>query len=353
MQLCFGLEQLMKSVRLDQFTRYWLPLTVGCFWLLVVGVGSQGNVLAQSPTPDINTVPRPEDLFTPTPTLTPAPALVVTATAVPEENVPADGSPFVGGDTQQETTAPVPLDEAASPSLPVLEPVAEPAIENFAVAAQKSEPSGTVTVATLNVREAPNTTSAIIDQLVRGDQVTLFRQAGEPTWWYICCGTTNNQQGWVSAEFIAFDPAVAQPVATVRIGQPPLQVQLLPLQPFVWQGQRLTLQFTITNPKTESVRQVSARTDLPAAFRFLDATTTLSGEYTIEGQAEAGPVFSLAWPSIPPSGQATANVELQIAADVADGALLDLIAAVEAEGESMIVTGITVIMPPDRLPAFR
>ena len=346
----------MNRVRWTPIKRYWLLLVITLFWLLTLAVNQQAPVLAQLPTPDVKTVPDLEDLVTPTPT-TPAPLVVVTATPVPgatavENESPGNESPDGGAPAPGGNGQPAPAVTNGGTSSTGSTATGAPTTSNAT-----GNGTALVNTTTLNVRAAPSTTSAIVDQLVGNSLVTLLRQDQDPNWWYICCGTTNNLPGWVNGQYLLITaaPLLASSAGatTAAPAQPALQVQLIPQQRFVWQGQRLTVQFNITNPKTEKIRLLSIRTDLPPELQLLTATTNAAGSQEIQGQATAGPVVILNWPEVTPNTTVTATLDLQIATEVANGAFIDLIAAVSAEGEAPVLSGIKVIMPPKRLPLFR
>ena len=59
------------------------------------------------------------------------------------------------------------------------------------------------------------------------------------------------------------------------------------------------------------------------------------------------------WPVVPANGQVTATVTVQVATNVADGALIDNLAVVKTSLGSEALAGITLAMPPVALPQFR
>ncbi len=357
----------MSILRLAIIRRYWLSLVVSLFCLLVLTVDDQERVLAQLPTPDVNTVPDLQDLYTRTPTPTAVPVVIVTATpaspATGSTNGQTDG-PTTGstdgstdgstaGNAGEEPPTTKATSDPATTTNGEIPAISASSIEG--AAASPTTRAGTVNIESLNVREAPNTTSKVIDLLVRNTRVTLLQQDATLRWWYICCGSTNKLQGWVSAQYLTIDAVAPGGLPDQLSGagaQLALQIQLLPKQRFVWQGQPLTVQVVLANPKPIPIRQVTIRADLPPEIHFVDATTSLAGSQQVDNQSTEHTVVVLSWPEIAAKTQVVATLNLQIATTVANGSFIDLIAAVDATGEATTVTGISVIMPPNRLPTF-
>lgn len=356
----------MKDARWILLKQHWLHVIICFFCLVTITVNSHQDLFAQTPTPDVNTVPRLEDLITPTPTSTLAPVPVITATPIPVATEPVDTS-IPADETQPEERAQErdsgaldPNEDAVGPQT-ALPGLTEPS--GSGADGQANQRTALVTTDLLNVRSAPNTTSTVIDQLAANNQVTLLEKAEDAAWWYICCGTVNNRQGWVSSQYLVIlaDPLsieaeattaqdLAESVATV---QEPLLITLTPLQRFVWQGQQLTVKFLITNPRSTSVRQLNVRTDLPADVNVLTTSSNLSGVTRMEEQATGRTIIQISWPEIAPGTQAVATLDLQVAAEATNGTFFDIIAAVDAAGEETVATGLTISMPPNQLPSFR
>lgn len=337
----------MLLVKFAQIKRGWLYIAVCCFCVLTLTVDTYATVLPQVPTPDVKTVPDLDAIVTPTVTALPAP--VVTATAEPRPD--GDVDPDQPATNAPATTAP----GSAVLAAPILTPTLSITVSTAPTSAEMAA-TALVAAATLNVRALPSIGSPIVDQLKRDERVTLLEESADQLWWYICCGSTNNQQGWVNVQYLTITPTAAlttAPTETVATVQPPLQLQLAPRQRFVWQGQPLTLELAVTNPKTAIVRHLSMRTDLPPEIAFLRATTSLTGTQTIEDDANGGPVVTFNWPQIAPGAQVTATVELQVASQADNGAFITIMTAVDAEAQATLVAGVMVSMPPKQLPSFR
>lgn len=350
--------------------RYWIAVAVLLFALL--SAYTSNPIYGQAePTPDINTVPPLELLQTPTNTPFPTPTPIV------EEEQPGDTA----------------LDPTATPFFN--EPTATPQTNNDnssggsggnsggSNSGNTSNPTeaapttgdsrlangltGIVNPVTLNVRKGPSEADAIIDTLFRNEQVTILARDSANTWWYICCGTGSGREGWVSAELITpnFDrneaenllPVTATTRAQMATGgdanTAAVVLEMRPSPAFVWQGQTVQLQFVVRNTSDQPLTNVRLRNDLPPTLAYLNAEVGQQGTIQESGQAKDGLIYTILWPALAANESLTATVTLQLEDDIPNGALVDNLAAVDtAEGVNALA-GITLAMPPLRLPQFR
>ncbi len=72
---------------------------------------------------------------------------------------------------------------------------------------------GTVTASILNLREAPNTSSKVLDRLTKGNQLKVI---GTSDGWYNV--SINGKNGWVSGEYISKVKSVSQESKTTKSG---------------------------------------------------------------------------------------------------------------------------------------
>jgi hypothetical protein len=284
-----------------------------------------------------------------TPTATVAPVLVVTATPVPTEADPVqeDAPPAADGPTTRDERGVSEQDSVADTP-----PTADNGPGNVNTAT--SPLTATINVDVLNIRAAPDLASAVVDQLTRNAQVTLQQQDSTQLWWYVCCGTINQQAGWVSAQFLTImTPATitAQPIP--RAAPLPVELALIPQQRFVWQGQQLTVTLSVTNPNSESVRHLDILCALPADLIFVGAAAVGDGRHTMENSATMGQAVRFSWPEIAPAAQVTGSITVQIASTAANGAFLTLLATATVDGAPPQTQGIAVAMPPAQLPSFQ
>ena len=77
----------------------------------------------------------------------------------------------------------------------------------------------------LNMREEPNTDSAIITSVKNGDTVTVLQKSGE---W--CRVSVNGQEGFMSTKFLAFQKAPVTPTGKVAVVNNPRDTQVLNLR---------------------------------------------------------------------------------------------------------------------------
>lgn len=395
------MDQFLKKV----VRQYWLALFVMAVGLLSLYTSSPiYGAPAATPTPDVQTVPKP--IIIDTPTNTPFP----TPTPDGDTDTPSGGGPVAtrppsnnqGNDNNNnddndnnnnqnnQPNTPVPTKPAAgggAATTPVANSAPGNGTQNTGATAGLT---GVVNVVTLNLRKGPSTSEHIIDTLFMNDQVAVSGRDRAGAWWYVCCGAGSNRAGWVSAQFITPNFANAEaatllpvvgnspaPVATQSgkatpqaTGTPqaadtptavtaesaattPLVMTMRAQPAFAWQGQPIQLQLALRNNGNQALTTLHLRNDLPPELAFVDATISNGGAYSYKGDANSGPLLAIDWPALPAGAQVTAILTLRIRDDTPTGALIDNLAAVTSAEGVEALAGLTLAMPPTGLPQFR
>lgn len=327
---------------------------VGRFWLPLVVAGVVGAALLLSrPTwaaPEYQTVPLP------TPTDEPAQPPTATPTRDANDDNDDDDDNGNGGGSSGGRSA--------------VQPDAVPA-----------ELTAIVNAVRLNVRGGPGTSFDVIGTVTSGTQVTLIARDDRGTWWLVCCAA-NGEQGWVSAQFLdanGLSRAEANsllPVAAADSGsdgeaaatgtptpQPAqddtttaptlgltLAVEQSPAR--VRQSGTVTLDYALTNPGNETAVNVMLRSEVPAGLTLVDVTAAEAEE--AETVIEPGrSAVLVVWSEVGAGASVTARVTYTIDEDVPNGAVIDVIAAMEADNAELTSAGTSIGMPPALLPTFQ
>jgi len=348
--------------------QFWIVLVVALLGLLSIHTSNPiYGAPDATPTPDVQTVPKPIEVLTPTNTPFPTP------TASDDSSSPDDGS----------VATPQPEDEGDNNINDNNNDNHNGGSNNSGATANNSSTSensaattatttgliGLVNVVTLNVRKGPSADDHIIDKLFLDDQVEVLGRDGAGLWWYVCCGSGTQRAGWVNIQFItpqfaAADAATRLPVLANRAAAAPeqtgettgastLRLEMRPLPAFAWQGQTVQLHFVVHNTSNQALSTISLRDDLPPEVVFVSATVDNGGTYSYRGAVESGPLLTIEWPTLPAQKKFTAMVTLQIRSDTATGALIDNLAQVTSAKGEQALAGLTLAMPPLRLPVFR
>ena len=360
----------MRNALPTFFSRYWIAIAVITFALLSIYTSDATFAQDVPPTPDVNTVPRPDAIITPTNTPFPSPTPVggnglpsgggsprpnPTATRTPNNN---DGDQDNTGNNAGGAAPNNGTNGSTAPVVP---------------AAPESAVNGTVSTVTLNVRRAPNTGANIVDTLFIGEEIQILGRDSGGNWWYICCGTGAGRPGWVSAQFVTLADADADSIAAIPVTANssaaavdnsdaltsttaltvPLVLEMRPNPAFVWQGRTVQLQFVVHNRSDQVLTNVQLRNDLPPTLRYMTTSVSDQAAVATTGTAADGVIFAINWPEIAAGEQLTATVTVQVASDVANGDLIDNLAVVNVDEGAEALAGITFAMPPGRPPRFR
>jgi uncharacterized protein YgiM (DUF1202 family) len=280
-------------------------------------------------------------------------------------------------------------------------PAASATPASGAVASQAQQGGGDFTAVVLserlNVRSGPGTSYGVIGVVRAGETLAVLGRNNASTWWYICCVSGTTTTGWVSAPFVQVNFAVDQaatliplagpgaagtvtaPIATTTrvtttggvtattalttaalstatAGAGPgqqLQLRIEQAPPFAWQGQELSLIFTVTNTTDAIARDVELRNEVPAQLRFIAAEAPTGATVAEEEPAAGRLVFIVTWPTLAPGASSKVTVRLQIAVGLPDGTVIDDLAVVSATGIEPYTSGVSIGMPPTTLPDFQ
>lgn len=204
-----------------------LPLLLsGCS---LFGRGEEANVTAE---PTVNLVPTYTATPVPppqaeSPTVTPPPALVATATPIntPEPiNAATIITPLIATVTQ-------------TPTAPVA-----------------AEPRLVISAAAANVRRGPGTEFDLMGSVNQGQSFPIVAKSPAGDWWQICC--INEQPGWIFGELASVENVDAVVIAA-DIPTPAAVAEALPTEPAI--GDVPT-----APPPMETPAEVPAPTEVPA-----------------------------------------------------------------------------------------
>ncbi len=368
---------------------YWILIVVLAFGLLSIYTShpTYGAPAAQS-TPDVNTVPKP--VKPPTPENTPFP----TPTPVSDNSSGDSGNSNANNDSNDDANddedASFPGNEnqggsnQASSNNGSNEPAAGAGGGNASAGNANTPMNGTeqnpnsvtgvVTAVTLNLRKEAGGAAPVIDTLFLNDAVAILARNQSGDWLYICCGARTKLPGWVSKQFVSINAVNNQTLAQIPLftngsGQgtatvPPantgakaiddaLVLEMRPFPSAVWQGESVAIHFVVHNRSNQPFTGIQLRNDFPAEMAVVNAQISNQGKVSYSGVRQSGSVITVNWPTVQANSQVTATVTVQIASNVADGALIDNLAVVKTSEGAEALAGITLAMPPVALPQFR
>ena len=242
--------------------------------------------------------------------------------------------------------------------------------------------TGVVVVPRLNVRQGPGTNFSVIGTVVNGETVTVLSRNPVGDWWRVCCASGTTQDGWVAAQFvqpnfdlgqanvlIAIDGALPTPppeptatptldpslIPTTTVAAPVAQLELQVQQepPYAWQGAAITLTYEINNIGAVPATGIELRNELPAELSYISAPALSGGALMTETTELSRTVIVARWPELAAGAAVTASVQVSVAAQMANGMVLDNLAVVVADDVQPVTAGIGIGMPPTSLPDFR
>lgn len=269
------------------------------------------------------------------------------------------------------------------------------------VQAQTSAPASTadgliatVNADRLNLRNGPGTDFAIVAKLLRGESVEVLSRNGSGDWWYVCCAAGTTTEGWTSAPYLApafdrasanqllpiftaapvtttseltvtttiseTDAATAALTATVAAGDTgststnttlAVEMQLAPA--FAIQGQPVQIVMRVTNTGAVAASNVALRDELAPSLALVDGDASAAGLFSQETTESGAIVANFTWPMLNPGQQVTAILTVNLASDLADGSVVDNLAAVQADNTKAATTGVSIGLPPTAPPDFR
>lgn len=311
----------------------FLVLCIAALW------GNRTAWAAPSSSAHYQTVPIPTNEPTNTPVPTATPRRNPTATPVNNNNDEDNNDDDSGSEpSPTNTPAPTPLSNTA-------------------------ELTGTVAAVVLNVREGPGTTFPVVGTVTQSSGVEILERNEDGSWWRICCVANSEVTGWVSAQFItpAFDAARANeliplagaiPTPAAAADAPVLQLEIGIEPAFVWPGREFTLTFVVTNLSDESVQNVSLGDELVETLTLISVSASESGTASSSIGASGATLVEAQWSEVAAGEAVSATVVLQVIDGLANGAVIDNLAAVGADGVDDITAGISIGMPPTTLPDF-
>jgi len=360
--------------------RYWIGGVALLLALLLV------KVTPAWASPNVS----PVNQTVPDPTATPENTPVPQATNTPNDDDDDDDNPPAPTWTPTQPGGGQPAPTATSPAAGET-PASPPADGSI---------TGVVIADALNVRSGPGTGFGKLGTVVRDQVVTVLARNDAGDWWLICCVTNTEVQGWVSASYLQpnFDitqlttlvplaqdgsapaptvaptaaPAITQTVATttsVQAAAQPvtqtvastetsestvtLEVVMQQAPQFVAQGQPLEIQFAVTNTTEVDAVNVELRDELPPELNLIMVTIGGEGELVPQTGVAGRYVLDILWPALAAGESVTATLQLEVASDVPDGAVIDNLAVATADNAASSTAGITIGMPPTSLPDFQ
>lgn len=236
----------------------------------------------------------------------------------------------------------------------------EPVIER-----PTAEYTGTVLAVVLNVREIPSRSSDVQGTVFQDETVGILGRNVNNTWWLICCATGEVTPGWVpmdtvlpafpfseSEELLAvmdgFEDFELTPIAE---GDATLQLSMHHNPQFVWQDESFQIIYTVVNNSNAEAVDVELRNDFDAMLEIL-STESESGEIQTE-ETETGTILTVNWESLEARSEVEVVVEVLVSPELADGAVVDNLAALGASNAAAVTAGVSVSMPPVSPPDFQ
>ena len=331
--------------------RFWVFAAVLALLALAFAVSSPAWAAPPSSV-KYQTVPRP----TPTPDGDPV------ATATPRPDSDDDDEDSGNGNGEQ----------------PTAETDREVPVFSFAPPQAAESLSASVTVATLNVREGPGATYAVVGTLSSGDVVSVLWRNEENTWWYVCCVPGTSDEGWTSAQLLApdFDRATSADVIPVFGAEPvveavaaaaepetpapasakakiPIVLNVSLSPPYMRQGQTGDLVLEVANPNLEDALNVELSDQLPPELALVQATASDQGSVREQTSDTASPLVLVRWERVPAGESVQAVLTVTVAEDLADGVVFDNLAAARGSNATYASGAVTIGMPPVLLPDFQ
>jgi len=352
--------------------RHWIGIVAIALATLLI-ISYVPTWAAPATAPNNQTVPIP----TPRPDATKVP----TATPHNDDDDDNDGGSNGGNGGGSDATPVPPSDPIGGPEAETPEDagVIDVIDGGIAVPAADAPLTGEVTVVRLNVRSGPGTNFDIVGTASNGDLVQLLARNEEGTWWALCCVGEANVPGWVSAQFIRptgsrtetsnalpivedlnelaasdVDDQVAEEAPAEVVEEPALDLLALSITQtpeYASQGDPVELRFTVTNTGEQDATNITLRNQLPAALTYV--STTVDGDGTVsESSSEDELILRIDWPQLGVGESSSAVVSVTIASDLAPGAVVDNLAAVDADNASSVTNAISIGMAPITLPDF-
>jgi hypothetical protein len=332
---------------LEHVRRYWVLVTAVALLVVAFGVSSPAWA-APHPSAKYQTVPRP--------TPTSEGDAVATATPRPEDDDNEDTS---GDDLSG------PVDQTQR-EVPVYVIGETDAVGDF---------TASVTSATLNVREGPGITYAVVGTLSQDDVVNVLGRTVDNAWLYVCCIPGTTIQGWTSARLLRLDfdlvasaelipvlgaddgptvtAAASVEAASATGAKLPVTFEMSISPELPIQGQDATILVKLVNPNADDLLKIEVSDQLPSQLELVDVTASSRGTVVEQKSGDGLPIVLARWNTVPAGAEVELTIEVRVIDDVADGSVFDNLASVTGSNSSYASGAITIGMPPSMLPDFQ
>lgn len=373
--------------KLHNYLRKWL-LPIFCS-LLVLGLAARGTTLLWA-APHLGA----KHQTIPPPTFTPQNTPVPTATPVADDDDEPDDEPTTTptDDASDDDSGENSEDESFSDnddndeqdnsdSSNGGDSVGLPSDPDSAIAL----PTAKVKAIVLNVRSGPGTEFAVVGTVFQDDELTISGRSG--AWWQVCCAIGATEPGWVDSQFVEaeFDveaaqeliPEIATDVTTSRaassssagtstsaLNRSILEIEISHEPAFVWQESSFDMTFLITNTSPSTAEDVQIRNDFPPELLVVgvadangdsnsDEVVDATDESEISDGINGRKILVASWGEIAGGESRSLRIKLEVRPDVEMGSVINNLAVVTASNAEDVTAGISIGMPPIRLPTFR
>lgn len=244
-----------------------------------------------------------------------------------------------------------------------------------------SLPAAKVKAIVLNVRSGPGSDFPVMGTAFQDDVMRVSGQSG--SWWQVCCAIGTTEFGWVDSQFVEPDfdiddlddlvPEIADAelpeeqsaasgagTSASAANDSTLDFQISHDPLFIWQEYPFTMTFTVTNTSSSTLENVQIRNDFPPELIVLgvvssdddnDVDTADEVEFT-EG-VDDREVMLASWSEVASGEGRSLMVMVEVSAEVEMGAVINNLAVAIADDTDDVTAGISIGMPPTRLPNFR
>jgi uncharacterized protein YraI len=271
-----------------------------------------------------------------------------------------------------------------------------------------------VNVAQLNVRSEPSTNGIIQGQLVNGASVRVLARNAAGDWWNVCCLPGSSAPGWVFAQFLtpsfaagtaiplagqATAPVTgssaslrallptptpkptrsgailptptpratvgsassitataplttASPISKVTPATTTLGLRMWQEPPFAQQGDAIEVRYVVSNTGQVAAKAVELRNEVPSALVLGSGKAARGGRFVPTKDLSGTAVYSFIWPTLAPGAAVTASVAMTLGSDIANGAIVDNLVALDAANADLVSGGVMIGLPPQNLPDF-
>lgn len=364
------------EIKLHTYISKWYIPLCGLLLFALALIGTDALWAAPDASPHNQTVPPP--------TFTPANTPVPTATPVESEDEDDDPTP---------TPTPTVDDSLGNPDSSEDDDAGDTGDDGSTNAgsgnttdtsgsAAVSLPTAKVKAIVLNIRSGPGPDFPVMGTAFQDD---VLRVSGRSdSWWQVCCAIGTTETGWVDAQFVEPDfdideldnlvPEIAgaelpeeQAAASgagasvSAVNDSTLEFQISHEPVFVWQGIPFTMIFTVTNTSSSTLENVQIRNDFPPELIVLGVVSSdddgndvdTADEVELTEGVNDREVMLASWSEIASGEGRSLMVMVEVSAEVEMGAVINNLAVAIADDTDDVTAGISIGMPPTRLPNFR